>query len=306
MGRIRDRWRRITSRYKSGSSTDALSSGQVSETTALTASATRISTTTTATTKQQQQLQSGNDYHHILTKAPNRLLGKMLTWRSFNINNNKKNGKNTPTKPQPSSSKSPPSRSPSPSPRPSSSSPPKINLPPPPSPTITLPPPPSPTITLPPPRRLLTIKLPPPPPPQPFSQFPERGDEVGGGQPASFQERIFAETILRNQEILSSFTIQFGRRRKSSAGGLTIYSNISPRASRPGSLSLDARGLLGGGGGGGGGSETVTETREEVNPREEIREEVEGEEEVVVGVGGGVVRAGWWVVPMGEGQRCSD
>ncbi len=48
-------------------------------------------------------------------------------------------------------------------------------------------------------------------------------------------DRPLTETNLRHQELLSTFTFKFGRRR-SSAGRRSTYSNVSPRHSRPASF----------------------------------------------------------------------
>ncbi|KAH8890802.1 hypothetical protein GQ53DRAFT_824058 [Thozetella sp. PMI_491] len=54
-------------------------------------------------------------------------------------------------------------------------------------------------------------------------------------------ERPLTEANLRHQELFSAFTFKFGRR-KTSAGGRTNHSNISPGNSRPGSFDAGAHG----------------------------------------------------------------
>ncbi len=65
-------------------------------------------------------------------------------------------------------------------------------------------------------------------------------------QPASSSytqpdEHSPSEADLRHQELLGAFSIKFGRR-KSSAGGRTSHSNVSPGTSRPGSFDAAAAG----------------------------------------------------------------
>ncbi|KAK3942982.1 hypothetical protein QBC46DRAFT_378628 [Diplogelasinospora grovesii] len=72
----------------------------------------------------------------------------------------------------------------------------------------------------------------------PYLPMPPGGDKKKNNRNTIHpSERPLTQTNIHHQEMLSGFTLKFGRRRES-VGARTTYSNVSPGCSRPGSIDM--------------------------------------------------------------------
>jgi hypothetical protein len=79
------------------------------------------------------------------------------------------------------------------------------------------------------------------------AEQPKKPKKPTPGKPLHPSERPLTEGNLRHQELLSAFSMNFGRRRASQGGGRTSFaSNISPMGSRQASLDGGPRASYGG------------------------------------------------------------